>query len=46
MDRAPTRSPYSEKFLENELEAKNCRPDLEKARTATASASIPSAKPW
>ena len=41
--RAPTRSPYSEKDLEKELETKNCRPDAVKARIATASASMPSA---
>ena len=37
MDSAPTRSPYSEKDLENELETKNGRPDSANRRTAKAS---------
>jgi hypothetical protein len=31
MDSAPTRSPYSEKLFENELDTKNCRPAGRKA---------------
>jgi hypothetical protein len=46
MDRAPTRSPYSEKLLEKELDTKNDRPEAENRLTATASGSMPSAKPW
>ncbi|MCY1370338.1 hypothetical protein D9M69_574250 [compost metagenome] len=46
IDRAPTRSPYSEKDLEKELEAKKVRPDSANRRTAAASSSMPSPKPW
>ncbi|MCY1466362.1 hypothetical protein D9M71_846510 [compost metagenome] len=46
MDSAPTRSPYSEKDLENELETKKFSPDLANRRTAAASSSMPSPKPW
>ncbi|MNF00325.1 hypothetical protein D3C80_1991360 [compost metagenome] len=46
IDSAPTRSPYSEKDLENELETKKFRPDSANRRTAAASSSMPSPKPW
>ncbi|MCY1466804.1 hypothetical protein D9M71_852680 [compost metagenome] len=46
IDSAPTRSPYSENDLENELETKNSRPDSANRRTAKASSAIPSPKPW
>ncbi|MNP83951.1 hypothetical protein D3C76_1830480 [compost metagenome] len=46
IDSAPTRSPYSENDLENELDTKNSRPDSANRRTAKASSAIPSPKPW
>ncbi|MNY33600.1 hypothetical protein D3C86_1678850 [compost metagenome] len=46
IDSAPTRSPYSEKLFENELETKNGRPESANRRTAAPSGSMPSAKPW
>ncbi|MNN69205.1 hypothetical protein D3C81_1849720 [compost metagenome] len=46
IDSAPTRSPYSENDLENELETKKSRPDSANRRTAKASSPMPSPKPW
>ncbi|MNE51635.1 hypothetical protein D3C80_1462710 [compost metagenome] len=46
IDSAPTRSPYREKDLENELETKKSRPDSANRRTAAASSAMPSPKPW
>ena len=46
IDKAPTRSPYSENDLENELETKKDMPDSANRRTAMPSCSIPNAKPW
>ncbi len=45
-DTEPTRSPYSESDLENELDTNNGIPARTNCRTAAASASSPSPNPW